>query len=238
MEWNPRVQLVGRDAVAILDLSTPVRSGFRTSSHRYYDPSTGRFLTRDPIKDGRNWYGYCENNPVSYIDPTGLTWYYDQATGDLWWDDPKTEEFDPVYKGTGFSGKKGKHRDNPRSQHKKSKGPIPKGKYTIGKRRKAKSNGKKLDNLPLSPASGNDMGGRSGFLIHGGSENGDPSEGCVILSKDLRDRIEKSGDSEFVVYDSSRDSVGSSSPSDPRVGKFFDPTNRIGGGGRTQSFKF
>ncbi len=40
--------------------------------HRYYDPTTGRFLTRDPIGDGRNWYGYCGNNPVTFADPLGL----------------------------------------------------------------------------------------------------------------------------------------------------------------------
>lgn len=41
--------------------------------HRYYDSSIGRFLTRDPIKDGRNWYAYCENNPTSNSDPSGLS---------------------------------------------------------------------------------------------------------------------------------------------------------------------
>lgn len=46
-------------------------TGLQLLGHRYYDPSTGRFLTRDPIKDGRNWYGYCDNSPISYIDPTG-----------------------------------------------------------------------------------------------------------------------------------------------------------------------
>ena len=47
-------------------------SGLQLLGHRYYDPSTGRFLTRDPIKDGRNWYGYCENNPLRAVDPEGL----------------------------------------------------------------------------------------------------------------------------------------------------------------------
>ncbi len=28
-------------------------------------------MTRDPIKDGRNWYSYCENNPVSFFDAEG-----------------------------------------------------------------------------------------------------------------------------------------------------------------------
>jgi hypothetical protein len=25
----------------------------------------------DPIQDGRNWYAYCENNPLKFVDPTG-----------------------------------------------------------------------------------------------------------------------------------------------------------------------
>jgi hypothetical protein len=30
-------------------------------------------LTRDPAEAGRNWYVYCDNNPVSRIDADGLT---------------------------------------------------------------------------------------------------------------------------------------------------------------------
>ncbi len=40
---------------------------------RYYDPSIGRFLTVDPIKDGTNWYVYCSNNPIAFVDPSGTT---------------------------------------------------------------------------------------------------------------------------------------------------------------------
>ncbi|MFO0044983.1 MAG: RHS repeat-associated core domain-containing protein, partial [Armatimonadota bacterium] len=47
-------------------------SGLKLVGHRYYDSSTGRFLTRDRAKDGRNWYAYCGNNPVSMADPRGL----------------------------------------------------------------------------------------------------------------------------------------------------------------------
>jgi RHS repeat-associated protein len=47
-------------------------TGLQLLGHRYYDPSTGRFLTRDPIKDGRNWYVYCDSNPLSRIDVDGL----------------------------------------------------------------------------------------------------------------------------------------------------------------------
>jgi RHS repeat-associated protein len=49
-------------------------SGLKLLGHRYYDSSTGRFLTRDPAKDGRNWYAYCENDSINRIDPSGLNW--------------------------------------------------------------------------------------------------------------------------------------------------------------------
>ena len=49
-------------------------TGLQLLGHRYYDSSTGRFITRDPIKDGRNWYAYCDNNPVSRLDADGLRW--------------------------------------------------------------------------------------------------------------------------------------------------------------------
>jgi RHS repeat-associated protein len=47
-------------------------TGLKLLGHRYYDSSIGRFLTRDPIKDGRNWYAYCGNDPVNGADPSGL----------------------------------------------------------------------------------------------------------------------------------------------------------------------
>jgi uncharacterized protein RhaS with RHS repeats len=40
--------------------------------YRYYDASVGRFLSRDPIQDGYNWYGYVNNDPVNGVDPEGL----------------------------------------------------------------------------------------------------------------------------------------------------------------------
>ena len=55
-------------------------TGFIYLRARYYDPTVGRFTTLDPIKDGLNWYNYCNNNPVNFVDPNGLkplpNWLY------------------------------------------------------------------------------------------------------------------------------------------------------------------
>ncbi|HOV87766.1 MAG TPA: RHS repeat-associated core domain-containing protein [Syntrophobacteraceae bacterium] len=49
-------------------------TGLHYNLHRYYDPNTGRNLTRDPIglEGGMNPYGYAENVPVNLVDPWGL----------------------------------------------------------------------------------------------------------------------------------------------------------------------
>ncbi len=47
-------------------------SGTYYLRNRYYNPNNGRFLTEDPIKAGLNFYTYCGNNPLSFIDPWGL----------------------------------------------------------------------------------------------------------------------------------------------------------------------
>jgi RHS repeat-associated protein len=48
-------------------------TGLMRLGHRMYDASTGRFISRDPIRDGYNWYVYCANDPIQGIDPEGLS---------------------------------------------------------------------------------------------------------------------------------------------------------------------
>jgi RHS repeat-associated protein len=43
---------------------------------RYYDQTSGRFLSEDPLEfggDGANFYAYTLNNPVNYVDPMGTS---------------------------------------------------------------------------------------------------------------------------------------------------------------------
>ena len=44
------------------------------TTFRYYDPSAGRFLNRDPIgyDGGINLYGYCGNGATGKSDPSGM----------------------------------------------------------------------------------------------------------------------------------------------------------------------
>ena len=44
--------------------------------NREYDPSTGRWLTPDPLgfTDGPNLYAYVHNNPLIYVDPHETVW--------------------------------------------------------------------------------------------------------------------------------------------------------------------
>ena len=47
-------------------------TGLTYFGSRYYDPEIGRFISSDPAKWGTNWYIYCYNNPIAYIDPDGM----------------------------------------------------------------------------------------------------------------------------------------------------------------------
>ncbi|MBI2802930.1 MAG: hypothetical protein HYX63_22130 [Gammaproteobacteria bacterium] len=52
-------------------------SGLYLTHYRAYDPRDGRWLSRDPIEEaaGTNLYAYANNNPLSFVDPYGLSPY-------------------------------------------------------------------------------------------------------------------------------------------------------------------
>jgi RHS repeat-associated protein len=65
--------------------------GLYLMGHRFYDPSLGRFLNRDPIgfAGGLNLFSYGGNNPVTHTDPTGLFTGPDDVlvmAGEIVWD--------------------------------------------------------------------------------------------------------------------------------------------------------
>ena len=53
---------------------TDLETGLILCTHRFYDPSNGRWLTRDPMgyAGGVNLYGYVGNDPVNKQDATGF----------------------------------------------------------------------------------------------------------------------------------------------------------------------
>ena len=56
-------------------------TGLHYNYHRYYDPSTGRYLRPDPIRNPlmiQNLYLYTDGNPISKTDPFGLITIDDQ----------------------------------------------------------------------------------------------------------------------------------------------------------------
>ena len=46
-------------------------SGLIYMRARYYEPASGRFLSEDGKCDGSNFFVYCSNNPVCFVDSSG-----------------------------------------------------------------------------------------------------------------------------------------------------------------------
>jgi hypothetical protein len=123
-------------------------------------------------------------------------WTYVQKTGELLhdglrvalgysgFDDPK-------------SGRNGKN--NPELASVEEVGPIPVGKYFIGTPHDTLTHGPFV--LPLKPDLGNEMFGRTAFLIHGDSvvEPGTASRGCIIMNRAVRTQVAASGDKALQV---------------------------------------
>ena len=93
-------------ALAIAAVNTP--RGFTGHEHlddfqlvhmngRVYDPSLGRFMSADPFvqfaesTQGLNRYAYVDNNPLSFTDPSGYFFDFDDIFDDI------SDIFDDIY---------------------------------------------------------------------------------------------------------------------------------------------
>jgi RHS repeat-associated protein len=64
----------GYDALGAFQRSGNTLSGYTLMGVRLYDPTTGRFLSRDAMYGGNsNAYDYCSGNPVTCLDLSGLS---------------------------------------------------------------------------------------------------------------------------------------------------------------------
>ncbi len=161
---------------------------FLYNLHRYYDPSTGRYISADPIGQAReaNVFTYAANNPLWFIDPLGLTSLEFNISKGTLRVDPEQPGREP-YEIPATSGRDG-CLNNPACTDKPWEGPVPPGDYDIDVD-DISDPGPLHDWLrnrvadwgdfraPMTPAPGTDLQGRDDFFLHGGDTPG--SAGCI-----------------------------------------------------------
>jgi RHS repeat-associated protein len=86
-KWNTPYLFNGKE----LDEET----GLYYFSSRYYDPKVSLFYSVDALVESTmDPYGYCYQNPVKYIDPTGMSGndWVEKSNGDIYWDPNATSQ--------------------------------------------------------------------------------------------------------------------------------------------------
>lgn len=137
-----------------------------------------------------------------------MSWRYQQSTGKLFRSvDPPAEQPRPAateteacgptwqLEGEGYSGH-GAGVNNPLMQAERDLGPIPRGFYDISGPFDHPTRGDFV--MRLTPRPGDEMFRRSGFLMHGDLKSAPgkhlASLGCIIMPRDVRERVAESGD--------------------------------------------
>lgn len=168
------------DAVEAVAVNTILKGAKSMEELSYDDFDT---LFKD-VQDHPEWFGLATTAEVAEpvaegaVDSLGASagafaYTYSQSSGRF---------SGPAFNGgsintIGCSGQKGSCRNNPSCQCQRSVGPLPAGGYKLSSMMTFKG-------MPycyvLTMTSGSACG-RSGFLIHGGSCAGNPSEGCIVI---------------------------------------------------------
>jgi RHS repeat-associated protein len=91
--WSAHYRAWGEAGILTEKVRNPLRfqdqyydheTGLHYNRHRYYDPESGRYISKDPIglAGGMNLYIYVDGNPLIYVDPEGLKgWYCQRPLG-------------------------------------------------------------------------------------------------------------------------------------------------------------
>ncbi len=81
-QFSPQADAIGSEKTQF------PRSHTAVSGRRYYNPSQGRFLGRDPIEEqgGLNLYGFCSNDGVNLWDYLGEDVVFSNVTDQAWVD--------------------------------------------------------------------------------------------------------------------------------------------------------
>ena len=115
---------------------------------------------------------------------------YEQATGKftIWAapDDGGTERC--LYECSGYAGR-GAGRNNPARQHIVNEGPLPCGLYAVRSPHRHPRLGPVVFRLDRIIADPSPSFGRKGFYIHGDSQDGDASRGCIVLARVHREAV-------------------------------------------------
>ncbi len=117
-----------------------------------------------------------------------MTWAYSQTSGVI--------RHNMIDVGSGYSGF-GEGKNNPAMEAVPNVGPIPQGRYQIGKAYKHPDLGPCTMNL--TPVGGTTAFGRTLFRIHGDNLDHNASHGCIVLNRDIRLMIDASSDKELWV---------------------------------------
>lgn len=70
-----------------------MNAGLYGYGFRDYSPVSARFTTIDPIRDGNNWFSYCMNDAVNYVDYLGLTPGFTNNTSKIFIVIPEKDEY-------------------------------------------------------------------------------------------------------------------------------------------------